>query len=294
MKILVSYRGIPQSPGWATGDFVVNEFRNLGHEVTVYGNYYQTDKQIENNTKENIFDNQYDLALFMECNDADPQYLELTRANGLKTKVFASWFFDTTYYKDNLVGLSNLLKFDVNFIANPLELEKFNNSKLLLYALDNNHHHRVLKSNPNIEVSLFGSIRPDRKRMVTFLKCLGVDMSLSGGVFREQYIDALNDTLITVNQNPNQGRGLLNMRTFEAPACGSYLFLQNTDYVVNQKYFDPHGLCSVFSSNFDLARKIKTLLRDRSALDQRRKDLQEYFIDNHTYAHRCKEILSQI
>ena len=97
MKILVSFRGIPQSPGWATGDFVVKAFRKLGHEVFPYGNYYQTAERIEGLDQTTLFRQEYDLVLFLECNDGDPQCTEWHSNGTSKTRALASWFFDTSY-----------------------------------------------------------------------------------------------------------------------------------------------------------------------------------------------------
>ena len=294
MHILVSYRGIPSSPGWATGDFVTEALRRAGHDVFPYGNYYQTNERIEGLDPQDLLSQKYDLTIFMECNDADPQYNELSRNKNLKTDVLCSWLFDTSYYSDHLKTISDYFNFDLNFIANPAELKRFKNSKYLPYAADLVKHCKSLRDDYENIPALFGTIRKDRLSIVKGASHKGILIKLVEGKFRENYIEALSRTAITVNQNPRKGRGLLNMRSFEAPACGSILMLEERDYLLNPGVFQDKQNCYVYKNHNDLFRKIKTLQRDNQILNEIRLHGYNNIIANHTYDNRVKTLIESL
>jgi hypothetical protein len=233
VKVLVSYRGIPQSPGWATGDFVVKALRTLGHEVYPYAKYYQQNRWVEERPL--LDHHRWDLILFMECNDGDPQYPELKVTPARHT---ACWLFDTSYHQDRYRSLVNYFKFDDIFLANPLTVQEYrvwgyDRVHYLPYAFDSEKHVRGPNHEKTMDVALVGSIRDDRKHLAKMLGKRGIDLQLIGGVFREQYVDALASARFVVNQNPPQGRGLLNMRHFEAQAAGSIVIEQHDDLMDN-------------------------------------------------------------
>lgn len=293
MRILVSYRGIPQSPGWATGDFVVKAFRDLGHECEPYAKFYQRHLWVEN---QNQYDDEYDLLLYLECNDGDPQYTELSSVRARKT---ACWLFDTSYYPDHLVGLQNQFKFDVQFIANPLDVDRFSHSFHMPYACDPRLHFRSLQSLPGTapsvpqtcQVALIGSDRKDRRALQQELGKSGVDLDLVSGVFREQYIDALAASEFVINQNPDAGAGLFNMRQFEAPAAGSIIFTEGRDYDANEGEFEHMVNCVVYRNTDDIVRYICDLESDPDRKEKLRSTGQSHVLQHHTYEARCKEIL---
>lgn len=294
MRILVSYRGIPQSRGWATGDMVVKAFRALGHEVFPYGNYYQTTERIEGLDPETLFQQEYDLVLFMECNDGDPQYTEWNSSGAAKARVLASWLFDTSYYADSMTRFTQAMGFQHNFIANPLEVEKFDNGHFLPYACDRDLHFREAKEHPAREVALVGSVRDDRTALVKAAAQRGVQIELIGGAFREAYVDALADSRVIVNQNPTAGGGLLNMRTFEAPAAGAYLVMERRDFEANEGIFLENKQVGVFDTTEELVALCATLRGYIDLADRTRLAGQEHVLSHHTYENRCQEILRTI
>lgn len=253
MKILVSYRGIPQSPGWATGDMVVKAFRALGHEVYPYAKYYQQNRWVDDRPPLDSQD--WDLILFMECNDGDPQYPELKVTRARKT---ACWLFDTSYHTDRYRGLVNYFGFNHIFLANPITIQEYkvwgyNNVHYLPYACDRELHGRPLEYPKSRDVVLVGSIRDDRVALARGLSGHGVNLELVGGVFREEYINALASARFVVNQNPPEGRGLLNMRHFEAQAAGAIIIERMDDLDINREIglfsnapcYDPEDVSSV-------------------------------------------------
>lgn len=289
MKILVSYRGIPQSPGWATGDMVVKAFRELGHEAYPYAKYYQENRWVPGRPG---LDNQdWDLILFMECNDGDPQYPELKVTRARKT---ACWLFDTSYHADRYKRLVDYFRFDHLFLANPLTIQEYkvwgyDNVSYLPYACDRELHGRQMGHPKTMDVVLVGSVRDDRRRLVSELNSLGVKAELIGGVFREEYIDTLASARIVLNQNPVQGRGLLNMRHFEAQAAGCVLLEQCDDLNANIKAgLETTGLVINYAS----PQEIPDLVHDYIDMDMN--EQQEDFLTMHTYKNRCQDIIERV
>jgi len=289
MKILVAYRGIPQSPEWATGDLVVKAFRNLGHDVTPYGNYYQTDTWMEQvDPTASVREHEYDLALYMECNDADPAYGGFKVVKARKT---ACWLFDTSYYQDHLTGFNNFFQFEHQFIANPLDLDKFPNSTYLPYAVDAELHvrHGVEKE---YDFVLPGTSRPDRVSLSKSLSKKGIRLELISGLFREQYIDALAKAKVVINQNPDQGAGLLNMRYWEAQAAGAIVMTEARDLEINMQAGLMHVCNHIPYRTIDDiiqgSEDIKTLEESQRALGQ------NLILGHHTYESRCETILQTL
>jgi spore maturation protein CgeB len=293
LKILISYRGIPQSPGWATGDIITRALRRLGHEVSVYARYYKEDWWIEDPACR--FDS-YDLHLFLECNDGEPQYLELCSIDAKQT---ACWLFDTSYYSDQCEGLIRHFDFDHVFLANPLSIEYFKskgfNPHYLPYAADPELHYRDSDYPKTRDVVLAGSIREDRINLKNQLKEHGVELELISGVFREEYINALASARIVINQNPKEGLGLLNMRHFEAQAAGCFLIEQWCDLKPNiNAGIVCTGACFHYYDIKDIAGICKEFLHDAEDLTDLVNSEKKYFLMAHTYDARCKELLETI
>ena len=294
MKILVSYREIPQSPGWATGDLVVKALRALGHEVFPYAKYYQQNRWVEDRSF-GLDDHEFDLILFMECNDGDLQYPELRITRARKT---ACWLFDTSYHTDRYRGLVDYFGFDHLFLANPLTIQEYkvwgyNNVHYLPYACDRELHSRPLTYPKTRDVVLVGSIREDRVRLKKDLAKQGINLELIGDVFREQYIDTLASAKIVVNQNPEAGRGLLNMRFWEAQAAGAWIITEKSDLDLNDNLNMPSGC--YYENMEDLAYQCRYILNEcPKPLEFFTGSLQSNIIRDHAYNNRCQKILETV
>jgi len=310
MKVLVSYRGIPQSPGWATGDFVVKALRTLGHEVYPYAKYYQQNKWVEDRSLGStgyrslgLDDHEFDLILYMECNDGDPQYSELAVARARKT---ACWLFDTSYYHDRCKSIVDYFRFDHVFLANPLTIREYKvwgykNVSCLRYGFDSEKHTRSSDTEKTIGVALVGSIRDDRKALAKALKDHGINLELISGKFREEYVDALASARIIVNQNPPEGRGLLNMRFFEAQAAGCYVLTEQEDYDANHQEgtgMRYGALNGCYSSMSDLADQCREALGRRGLIRPEVSGLREAASLYHwslmvgdSYESRCQDLM---
>ena len=275
LNILVSYRGIPQSPGWATGDCVVRALRKLGHSVDSYGNYYQTSIPLQSNL--NVFEKHYDLLLYMECGDPDPQYFELKRVDARNR---FSWFFDSSLYPDFWKHQVAELGTTLNFIANSRLVTAIGNGTYLPYAADEGIH-----AAPAIDkihdFLIIGSDRPERRHLHDDLKSIFPDkkVSLLSGVFREDYIRELAASRFVVNDIAGGGNGLIPMRPFETLAAGSTIITPRGD-----------GVSELGIPCYEYG-----CISELSELDLR--ELTEegaWALPSHTYTNRCERILSHL
>ena len=310
-KILISYRIAPRIRGWETGRMVAKAFVALGHEVDEYAKEYQSgrwlcktpsglDLLLEPNlllpdTKlsfipENVFMREYDLIVNLECNDPDPQYFELI---GVKTKKRCVWHFDTSYYMD--VASHHISQYhpDHVFYANSKLVWNTRNASWLPYAADSRLHVRSPSHAKAYDIALVGSDRPDRRRLIATLQKAGIDARLISDVFKEDYVEALALARIVLNQNPPEGRGLLNMRYFETLAAGSML-LNNTGDGDELTGLIPGIHFARYDNEEDLVEKAAYYIRNH---DERIKVScagHEAFLKGHTYEHRAQEITDVI
>lgn len=274
MKILVSYRGIPQSKGWETGSSVVRAFESLGHEVFPYGTYYQSEERIAGLDSRMLLDKEYDLLLFMECGDGDKTYFELNQVRARKT---CSWFFDAALYPDKWRYIVNMFKFDCNFIANKNMVSEVLNGEYLPYAADQELHYRNRVPKER-DFAIIGSDRPERRSLANKL---GIE--LKTGIFREEYIDYLATTGYIINDTAGGGQGLIPMRPFEVLMAGSKLITPKGDGCKEL------GLpCIEYESEDSLV----NLCEKKCHLAIQ--DGQEFVLKNHTYINRCQQIIESM
>jgi len=288
MKILISYRGIPQSPGWATGDLVVDSFKRLGHEVYTYGNYYKEPGHLlPDHVKEGkLFDEEFDLVLCMETNDDDPPYTDLKY---VKTRKFAYWNFDISYNPGGVCAFMQYMRFDHLFCANYLyakRLEKNIPTIFLPYALSIDKHTLSRWPEKDIDISIVGSPWGDRERIYNLLKEKDIKVKFITGKFREEYIHALARSHATINYNVEKGRGLLVMRIFEAMGAKTCLITNGGDGMDRVAIEGQHHL--VYRSDPEL---IDLCQYTMGELDEIGREGHLYGLTHHTYDCRAREIL---
>jgi len=287
MKILVSYRGIPQSHGWATGDMVLKAFKDMGHEAYPYGNYYQRPDRLGGLTIRDTVSHDYDLYLQMECGDGDPFYSEVTKY--IRTRKVASWWFDVALYPQKWLSETAYIKPDINFVANVNFLDKNTNCIYLPYAACNSNHFReIVEKDKDIDFLIIGSDRPERRRLFEILRqavpCARVEYVTNS--FRYEYIYALSRSKFVINDIAGGGSGLLPMRPFETIAAGSNLITPKDDGC--KKLGIP---CIEYTDEADLLR-ICTALNLTSNFSN--PALQKEFMRHNTYNSRCQTILDTI
>jgi len=258
LRILVSYRGIPDSPGWATGDLVANAFRALGHDVSVYGYYYQKrgpDGMLPKSLSyDEVIRQQFDLALYMEMNDGDAQYAEL---KNVKARVRAYWDFDVSYHPKFTLANIRHMKFDHIFYANPDFANLFQmcapRISVLPYAFCSLKHvpKRVIPFRERkYKFAIIGSPWEERVKIVETLQKEGLDAHLITNKFREEYIEALNDTQVSINYNVNTGRGLLVMRVWESLGTHTCLLTNGGDHI--EDFLTISNDCLVYNNDPEL------------------------------------------
>lgn len=280
MKILVSYRGIPQSPGWATGDFVVSAFQALGYRAIPYGNYYQTNRRINDFDNNELMEQEYDLYLQMECGDGDRQYTELAY---VKAKKRATWWFDVALYPDRWYRETNAIGSNVNFVANKNFVNSNPHYVYLPYAADAKHIRRGTPK--DIDFLIIGSDRPERKKLYETVCSVAptANAQYITNAFREEYVDYLSRSHFVINDIAGGGQGLIPMRPFEVIAAGSHLITPYSDGVLDL------GIpCLEYRNEEEFALLIKEM-NDRPR--PIRFGFQEKFLQEHTYINRCKKIL---
>lgn len=301
MRILVSYRGIPSSPGWETGTFVVNAFCCLGHDTVPYGTYYQTNNWIDNRNHNTLLSVEYDLYLQMECGDGDRFYSEL---NNIKSKKRASWWFDVQLYPGRWKREIGLVSSEINFIGN----KNFVGSNIYLpYAADWEKHAVPIffidgqyQTNKNcnqgeyitiykdIDFLIIGSSRPEREILYKLISNAvpNANVQYITNVFREEYINYLTRSHFVINDIAGGGHGLIPMRPFETIAAGSNLITPHNDGV--------HDLgipCFEYRNMEELLQLVMNLNNQPKPTNF---DYQKEFLKNHTYINRCETILKTI
>ncbi len=282
MRIVVSYRGIPQSKGWATGDMVVKALKDLGHQVFAYGNYYMLEDRLANPPVE---DEEYDLLIYMEMNDLQGQYPDLF--NKYRFKKTASWLFDIEMQPGFWKYFIETMNFDINFVADETYVSLFNNSHYMPYGCDSELHYREFDaSSKEYDVLLIGSDRQERRDLVKHLKNNGVAALLISDVFREDYIDYLSQSWIALSDEAGGGQNLLPMRFFEAPAAGSLLCCPSTKQNMLTDYIG-------YDNKADMLTKVKDALSDLGRLSKDTIDGQNQ-IQQQTYEKRCMQILELV
>jgi len=278
MQITVAYRAIPESPGWATGDAMVRAFNVLGHNAVPYARTHRDGWPIARTRRE------VNLLLMMECNDADPQYLELACADCYRVM----WEFDTSMHALFTADFVRAMRPNDMYFANATMMPLVPGSKYLPYAVDNGlffdgGHKRS-------GAIMIGSPFPER---VKFCKDAGVNFKT--GIFREEYSLAMQCAEIVVHNFDSGGDGLIVMRPFEAMACGALLLAPRTPAM--DREFLP-GVHYVEYNNADECRnRISYYMSSDEAREEGRRIAtagHDLVMEKHTYIRRAQEILARM
>lgn len=280
MRIVVSYRGIPGRQGWACGDSVARALVALGHEVYRYGNVYQSSERIDPNPMPWT----PDLLLWMECNDADPQYAELLRLPCKKVM----WDFDSDLHPEMSEDLSS--RFDRCFWGN-LKWARKRREMYLPYAFDDElMHSTATKTN---RIAVVGTPFPER---VEFANKIGVEVI--SGVYGQDYVDTVASLLCHVHHYNSGGEGLLVNRIWETMGLGTCLLTDDNSDVLYETFPNPSAgeIFLTYFDNGDARQKVR-LTRDEWGKDvplwvgQRSR---EFILSNHTYRHRVEQLLDAL
>jgi len=288
VKIVVSYRGIPGRPGWATGDMVSRAFRRMGHAVWSYGTVYQTSSEIQPCPWEGGVD-AADMVVSMECGDGDRQYLELgQRRPGLP---LVMWDFDTALHIEKTIELAAKLRADAVALANGRFLHNLAflgyRPVHLPYAVDPALFHPL----PGVERSgaaIIGSLFGPR---ATFAGQAGI--RLINDVYGPAYVGAINGLLVHVHAYSSAGPGLVVMRPWETLGCGVCL-LTEADPALEQSGLTPGVHLATYDGPDDARAQVNRLLEDGEAREALAWQGLRHVLDNHTYDHRAAALLELV
>ena len=97
-------------------------FRRLGHDVFEYAKMYERDEWLPYKEGQelqapivphtSLLSGNYELHIYCEMNDPDPQYEWLRDVNAAQR---VGWFFDTSYYPQHILGIARHFRFDKVF-----------------------------------------------------------------------------------------------------------------------------------------------------------------------------------
>lgn len=279
MRILVAYRAIPQSPGWATGDSLVRAFRALGHDAKPYAKVYQKDEFLDPGIDTNSWRPQ--LLVYLECNDNDPQYPELADLHC--GRIY--WEFDTSMHRDFSRRFVTAMGFHKVYLANHRELGTIPGAYYLPYGVDAAHFRAPDKKSYRSGAALLGHAFPAR---VDFCKEAGVQ--LVQGLYNTQYAKALQLLAISVHNHDSGGDGLLVGRVWESLGCGALLLTKDSPLL--RKHFTPGLHVVTYADAADCKAKVEYYLAHRQAREDIAAAGHEEAMRHHTYLCRARAILA--
>lgn len=277
MRIVVAYRGIPNSPGRATGDSMVRAFAALGHDAVPYGRWHQTCDWFGTDARG-------DMLVCLECNDADPQYDELRYFEGKRVY----WEFDTAMrvmggFPDRTPGLAYI---DAVFLANRrcggLWFGRL--PRYLPYAFDPTC--MTPSDGPKSGAAIVGSHFPHRDE---FAAALGIEVRQA---FGNDYAETVSSLLVHVHHYDSGGPGLIVLRPWETMGLGVALLAPRTPEL--EELFTDGVHCAMYDSLEDARAKLALLL----ASDVMREDMaargRAEIMARHTFTHRAQTILEAV
>jgi glycosyltransferase involved in cell wall biosynthesis len=290
LKILISDRGIPQSPNWSTGDALAAAFGDLGHEVVRYGRYYSRAPAADpaSDTPETkarlgrplaqVPHGEVDLLIYMGMCDEDQPYIELLT---FPAKRRVLWDFDSLLHWDLSVALMQSGAFSHAFLANRRACRRVEGSRWLPYAADVRHF--VPGTAEREGAACIGSRFEER---ADFCRRAGVE--LVEGLYRGDYVQALQKLKIHVHNHESGGDGLVVMRPFETMAAGALLLAPAG---LLDGLFVPGVHYVAYSDAEDCREKVGRFLEDDGARESITASALRLVLEEHTYRCRAQTIL---
>ena len=293
LTILVAYRGIPQSPGWATGDALIRAFKALGHRAIPYGRYYsevppgQDGGDLPGRPMAAVPTEKIDLCVMLECNDKDPQYNELSMLD--VPRVY--WEFDTAMHWDFTAQWCGAMEFDRVFLANPEFAARAPGAIYLPYAWDDLHAKDIgldskVSTGHRGGAAIIGSHFPERDAFATRL---GIKVIES---YRAEYLDRVDRLMVHVHHYNSGGEQLLVMRYFETLGMGTFLLCPESESV--NRHFTPGLHLATYEGLADCKRKLQAALDDGVYRAEVAAAGHGLVMAEHTYKHRAERILEEV
>ena len=162
-----------------------------------------------------------------------------------------------------------------------------------LYGFDPDTH-KYLNLAPEVDIGHVGDVNPALQKERVNMMCQAAALSndfkvqFDTGVFGDAYVELLNKTRITLNHTL---RKEMSMRCYEAPACGSLLFCEETNQEVGDFLTDGEH-CVLYNAN-NLEFKLREFAQDeekrrRIAMAGREK------IQSYTYERQMSRLISEV
>lgn len=272
MRVVVSYRGIPHAPGWATGDSLIRALRSLGHDAVPYGTWHGTDDWMGRGA------DGADLLIFLECCDGDRQYVELADLDC--PKVY--WEFDTAIHVPFTRRLLWRMGFDAVAMANARYAREFR-AHYLPYGVDHTH----FGSSDVVGgggVAIIGTAFEERRK---FADRVGID--LVSGVYGDDYARALSRLDIHVHYLDSGGRDMVVGRPLETMASGVCLLAQDTPIL--RRHWLPGVHYEAFAGPGECREKIDELMDNPERRARIARNGQVSVMGSHTYLCRAKRLI---
>lgn len=281
MNILISYRGIPLSRGWETGSCLRRALKRFGHRVQPFGNYFNTHEMLEFNGEDSFELHETELLIWLECNDSDPQYIDLL--SQVKHCPRVMWDFDSSMHPHFTKALAE--EFDFSFIANKNFVDQIPRATYLPYAVDESLFFPVQVKREG--VAIIGTAFPPR---VDFAERAGVELKTN--IFNFAYVEALRRLKIHVHYLASGGKGLIVCRPFETMGCGTMLLAEKCDSL-GELFVDGKHFVS-FVDAADCRQKVDYYLSHEEERETIAKAGFEETITKHSYIARAKTILDKV
>ena len=178
----------------------------------------------------------------------------------------------------------------LNLLSSQADVEAFYTP---LYGFDPNTH-KYLNLEREVDIGHVGDVNPALQKERVNMMCRAAALSddfkvqFDTGVFGDAYVELLNKTRITLNHTL---RKEMSMRCYEAPACGSLLFCEETNQEVGDFLVDGEH-CVLYNAH-NLESKLREFAQDEEK--RFRLAMAGYErIQNYTYEKQMSRLLAEV
>lgn len=165
-----------------------------------------------------------------------------------------------------------------------------------LWAFDPNLHRLLPDTERDLDIVLIGSFNPNvqRERMRWIGRVAGLSgkyrVCLTSGVYGEEYTRLMNRAKIVFNRSI---RGEINMRVYEAAACGALLFYERENREIGDLFTDRQE-CVLYSDD-DLEDLLDYYLASENAAERERiAEAGRRVVQTHSWSHHAATTLATL
>lgn len=212
----------------------------------------------------------YSLSEYDACFVFDPYYIPKMRKAGSKRVKYLPFASDPDIHRK--IELSEEEKMiyggDICFIGNFIAKSKRTN---------------ILKALVDFDLKIWGN-GWERARDIDLNK-----LFVGRPAYGEEMVKIYNACKISINIHHEQSVSGVNMRTFEAPACGCFLLSDEKPELANFYKIEEEIVC--YKDITELREKLEYYLENSKQREEIAKKAQEKIRKNHTYTHRMAELI---